>query len=151
MIDPATLRAAQVTALREIPGVVALLGASTANIVEYVEEANGDLFNTIWSLSPPKLLVVYQGSAPSGGTQSMWQHSFSWVIRVSGSPTALFAAIVNGLRTGGSGLPFVSDSINNVYHPMAIPTMRRSVIPVSDTASKDYWEILTSYTSRGIE
>lgn len=151
MIDPATLRAAQVTALREIPGVVALLGGNTANIVDYVEQDNGDLFNTIWGLSPPKLLVVYQGSAPSGGSRSMWQHSFSWVMRVSTSPTALFAAIVNGVRTGGNGLPFVHDSINNAYHPMTIPTMRRSVIPVSDTASKDYWEILTSYTSRGVE
>lgn len=151
MIDPATLRAAQVTALREIPGVVALLGASTANIVEYVEEANGDLFNTIWSLSPPKLLVVYQGTSPSGGQQSLWQHNFSFILRVSGSPTALFAAIVNGYRTGGTGLPFIHDSISNSYHPMGIPTMRRSVIPVSEMASKDYWEILTSYTSRGTE
>jgi len=151
MIDPATLRAAQVTALREIPGVVALLGASTENIVDYIEQENGDLFNAIWSLSPPKLLVVYQGTNPSGGSTNMWQHNFSWIIRVSGSPTALFAAIMNGSRTGGNGLPFVHDSINNVYHPMGIPSMRRSVIPVSDMASKDYWEITTSYTSRGIE
>jgi len=151
MIDPAELRAAQVTALREIPEVVTLLGADADNIVDYVEEENGDLFNTIWGLAPPKLLVVYQGTAPSGGSQSMWLHSFSWVIRVAGSPTALFTAIVNGIRTGGSGLPFIHDSISDVYHPMGIPTMRRSVIPVSDTASKDYWEILTSYTSRGVE
>lgn len=151
MTDPATLRAEQVTALRQIPGLVALLGGLTANIVDYQEELNGDLLNTIVGLEPPKLLVVYQGTKPTGGQRSLWEHDFSWIVRVSGSPTAVLAAIVNGSRTGGTGLPFVSDSINTNYHPMTTPTMRRAYIPVSDRSSMDYWEISTSFTSRGFE
>lgn len=151
MIDPATLRAEQVTALRQIPALVALLGGNTANIVDYEEEENGDLFNTIFALDPPKLLVVYQGTNPSGGSRSMWQHNFSWIIRVSTSPTAVFAAIVNGVRTGGSGLALLYETINPAYQPMSIPVMRRALIPISDRASKDYWEISISFTSKGIE
>lgn len=151
MTDPSTLRAALVTALREIGGLVSLVEFNAENIVDYVEETNGDLFNTIFALDPPKVLVVYSGTQPAGGTRSLWQHSFSLIVRVSVSPTAIFAAIVNGSRTGGSGLPFVHDQISNVYEPMAIPSMRRAVIPVGDTSSRDYWEILTSYTSRGVE
>jgi hypothetical protein len=150
MIDPATLRAAQVTALKEIPSLVTLLGAE-ANIVDYEEEDNGDLFNTVFALDPPKLLVVYQGTNPSGGARSMWQHNFSWIIRVSTSPTAVFAAIVNGVRTGGSGLALLYDSINPNYQPMSLPSMRRAVIPISERASRDYWEITTSFISRGVE
>lgn len=151
MIDPATLRAAQVAALREIPELVALLDGSDGNIVDYEEEDNGDLANTIASLVPPKLLVVYQGTNPTGSARAMWQHNFSWVLRVSGSPSAVLAAILNGRRTAGSGLPFLNDSIDNNYHPMTLPTMRRAYIPVSDRSSMDYWEISTSFTSRGFE
>lgn len=151
MIDPAILRAAQVTALREIAALVTLVGGSTANIVDYEEEENGDLFNTVFALAPPKILVVYQGTTPSGQYPSVWQHNFSWIIRVAGSPTAVFAAIVNGVRTGGSGLALLLDSIHDKYEPMSLPQMRRAVIPISDRASKDYWEITTSYLSRGNE
>jgi len=151
MIDPAILRANQAAALREIPDLVNLLGGDALNIVDYEEEDNGDLFNTIFSLDPPKLLVVYQGTSPSGGFPTLWQHNFSWIVRVSGSPTAVLSAIVDGIRTGGSGLQFLYDSIHDKYQPMSLPQMRRAVIPVSERASKDYWEITTSFISRGGE
>lgn len=151
MIDPAILRAAQVTSMRSISGLVDLLGADPGNIIGYDEEDNGDLLNTIFSLEPPKLLVVYQGTVPAGGARSMWQHNFSWIVRVSVSPTAVFSAILSGTVTGGSGLSFVFDTIHPAYEPMSLPSMRRSIIPVSDRASRDYWEITTSFMSRGIE
>lgn len=150
MIDPAILRAAQVAALRGLPGVVALLGGLPENVIDYEEEENGDLFNTIFALEPPKLLVVYQGTNPTGGARTMWQHNFSWIVRVAGSPTALLAAITTGTTAGGS-IPFVFDSIHPSYQSMTLPSMRRAVIPISDRASKDYWEITTSFISRGIE
>ena len=151
MIDPSILRAAFVEYLRKIDSLVALFNGDTANILEYVEEENGDLLNTIFGLTSPEMIVVYQGTNPTGGGRSMWQHNFSFVFRVPTSPTAILAAIVSGTVTGGSGLPFVFDQIHPAYEPMALPTMRRAVIPVSAQASKDYWEITTSLNSRGIE
>ena len=151
MIDPAILRTAQVEALRGISPLILLLGGDPGNIVEYAEEENGDLFNTVFALDPPKLLVVYQGTNPSSGARTMWQHNFSWIMRVTGSPTAILAAITSESVTGGSGLPFVFDTIHPNYQPMSLPSMRRTVIPISERASKDYWEITTSFISKGIE
>jgi hypothetical protein len=151
MIDPSLLRASLVENLQKIDPLIALFDGDTTNILEYVEEENGDLLNTIFGLNSPKMIVVYQGTNPVGGQRSMWQHNFSFVFRVPTSPTAVLAAIVSGTVTGGSGLPFVFDTIHPAYEPMTLPTMRRAVIPVSDRASKDYWEITTSLNSRGIE
>jgi hypothetical protein len=150
MIDPADLRSGLVAALRDIPAVVTLVG-SAQNIREYEEEENGDLLNTIFGLPVPTILVVYQGSNAAGGPRSLWQHQVSLIVRTATSPTALFAAIVNGVRTTGGGLPLVHDTIHASYSPMAIPAMRRAFIPVSERSSKDYWEITTSFISRGIE
>ena len=151
MTDPAILRASIVAALRQISQLIVLLDGDAANVVEYEEEENGDLLATVFSLDPPKLLVVYQGTNPTTSQRTMWQHNFSMILRVSSSPTAILAAIVSGTVAGGSGLPFVFDQIHPAYEPMALPTMRRAVIPVSAQASKDYWEITTSLNSRGIE
>lgn len=152
MTDPATLRASFVAMLRDIPALVALHENDADNIVDYVEEENGDLFNTIWGLRSPKLLVVHQGTRPSGGQTTMWAQDFSLMVRQVGSPSAVLVAILDGIpATLGNGLKLILQRVHADYQPMSLPSMRRAVIPVSDQSSKDYWEITTTFISRGFE
>lgn len=146
MTSPDTIRAAFVTKLRAISSLVALLGNSTSNIVEYVEETGGDSFGQIQKLlmNPPKLLVMHQGTIPRG-VRELWQHQFSLVIRVSTSPAAVFKQVVDGVPTGGSGRPMLYEPVVAGVHSMEVPSLSRRVIPISDQSSFDYWEITTSF------
>jgi hypothetical protein len=151
MKDPGELRSDLVDTLRDIPALVASLDNDAENIVEYVEEENGDLFNTIFQLVAPKILVVYQGSRPSGGAIPMWAHDYGLILRTTGSPTALFAAIINGVPASGGGLTFMQYQIDPAYESTSIPTLRRAVVPVGENSSRDYWELSLTYQSRGFE
>jgi hypothetical protein len=147
--SPDILRSNLVAKLRDIPSLVALLGGNAANIVEFIEETEGDSFGTITKLKPPKLLVMYTGTLPRTQME-YWQHNFSLITRVSGSPSAVFQQIVDGIPAGGSGLRMLYEPIHFAVHPMEIPSMQRRVIPVSEQSSFDYWEILTSFVENRV-
>lgn len=152
MIDPATLRTALVNALKDIPALVSALGNSAANIEEYVEQNEGDLFSKIASLKAPRLLVLYNGTGFAGGTRELWRHTFSLIVAATGSPTAVFALVVNGVpASGGNTRVMLEYPIHAQYHQMEVPQLSRRVIPVSESSSFDYWEITTAYVSRGYE
>jgi hypothetical protein len=147
--NPDILRANLVTKLRDIPSLVALLGGDPANIVEFIEQAEGDSFGTIAKLSPPKLLVMYTGSVPR--TQMEYrQHNFSLIPRVSGSPVAIYEQIEDGIPVSGTGLKMLYEPIHFAVHPMEVTSMQRRVIPVSEQSSFDYWEILTSFVENRV-
>lgn len=151
MIDPATLRTAFVNALKDIPALVAALGASASNIEEYVDQNEGDLFSKIASLKAPRLLVIYSGTNQAGG-QSLWRHAFSLIVCASGSPTAIYALVINGVpASGGNTRTMLEYPIHAKYHQMEVPQLSRRVIPVSETSSFDYWEITTAFVSTGYE
>lgn len=139
MINPAQLRVNLTTALRAVPAVVALLGGDERNIVEYDE--SGDLYATIAKLRPPKILVVFAGTSPAGRRESHWRHSFSLVLRPSSDPAGLFTNIVNGM---------LNTEIHEDYHFMEIPSLQRRNIPIGETTFLDYWQIDTSFISKGV-
>lgn len=148
MTSPDTLRSALVTKLKAIAALVTLLGGDADNIVEYVEENEGDSFGAIARLAPPCLLVMYTGTTPATGRE-LWRHNFSIIVRVSGSPAAIYKQIVDGVPTGGSGVRMLMEPLAAGVHPMEIPALQRRVIPVSDQSSFDYWEILIAFTEIG--
>lgn len=152
MQDPSVIRARLVAVLQGISGLVSLFNSS-ADFVEYTDEENGDFYSTINSLSE-KLLVAYEGTSP-GRYPALWQHKFLIVIRPKQgvSPSAVFSAIVNGVSTvsGSDGLPLVYSTIDPKYHPMALPELSRRSVPISDTASFDFWVLTTTFVSKGIE
>lgn len=151
MLDPTILRADFVAALRLNPTLMALLEQNPDNVVEYIDEDNGDLFSTIRSLTPPKILVIDDGAQPQG-FPSTRRRSFRIVIRPrrGTSPQSFEAAIANGIPTGSS-LAMEFMTINDKYSSMRDTSSRRNSIPISENSSLDYWEILTAFTSKGTE
>lgn len=143
MTSADTIRAALVTKLRAISALVALVGNSTANIVEYVEEDEGGSFGIISRLDPPKLIVMWEGTEGQE-VRLNWKHAFSIIVRVSGSPAAVFKQFCEGIPTGSS-LPMLNEVIVTGVRPMSMPKFKRRVIPVSEHSSFDYWEIQTSF------
>jgi hypothetical protein len=139
-----TIRAAFVAKLRDIDSLVALLGNDAANIVEFVEEMEGDSFGRIYNLRPPKLLVMFQGIVPRGSPRELWQHNFTVTVRAS-SPDAIFKEFVDGIPSTGTGKMLYEVVVAGV-HSMELPTLQRRIIPVSETSSFDYWEITTAFS-----
>lgn len=144
MTSPDAIRSAFVGKLRAIAALVALLGADDDNVVEYVEEDEGDSFAAIATLRPDQVLVIYQGTLPMTERQ-LWRHSFSIILRPRGSPAAVFKQIVDGVPTGGGGLSMLYETVVAGVLPMEVPTMSRRVIPVGENSSFDYWEITTAF------
>jgi hypothetical protein len=140
-----TIRAAFVQKLQAIDSLVSLLGNDPNNIVEFIEETEGDSFGRIYNLRPPKLLVIFQGIVLRGGPRELWQHNFMVVIRPNGSPSAIFKEFVDGIPSTGSQKMLYEIVVPGV-HSMEVPTLQRRVIPVSETSSFDYWEIMTGFS-----
>jgi len=151
MLNPSTLRAALVAALKDIPEVVNLVGTD-ANILEYVEEDEGDLYSRIRDLEPAQILVFVQDIGITG-YPGLWNVRMGIVPRVESDPFAAFAAIVNGIPNSGSTLPLLYRQIHASYEPMQLgpDAFTRKSIAVNESSDFDFWQMNPYFRSRGTE
>ena len=57
--------------------------------------------------------------------------------------------IVNGIPSGGDGLPMYLTEITAGLHRMDTPTIRRQFLPVNEFTVIDYFEISISFAEKG--
>ena len=144
MINSGTIRAAFVAHLRLIPSLVAIVG-DASKIIEFTDTHGSDSFRSTVQMTNNTIMVLYQGTDPTGDSREIWIHRFAVVFKPGLSPTDVFDAFVNGIPTGSGGLPMLYTPIMAALHPMEIPSMGRRVIPVSEDHSFNYWEITTAF------
>jgi hypothetical protein len=150
MLNPSALRAALVAALKDIPAVVSLVGNS-ANILEHIEEAEGDLYSAIRDLEPGRILVFIQEVGITG-YPGLWSVKIGIVPRVESDPFAAFSTIVNGVPSAG-GLALHFRDINPAYHPMQLgpDAFTRKSIAVNESSDFDFWQMNLYFNSKGTE
>lgn len=146
--DAAALRLALVAQMRGIPELVALLNNDAANIQEYEEKDNGDLYSVIRKLRAPKMLVYFAGIS-ANRFPARFDINIGIAVRVD-NPTSIYAAFLGGTSTssGTDGQPMVNSTVHPSYDPMAIPRLERRQIPLNDTTFFDYWELATAFSDK---
>lgn len=146
--DAAALRHALVVQLRGIPALVTLLKNDASNIVEYVEKDRGDLFSSIKDLRAPKLLVYFEGIAPTR-FPSRFAVSLGLAIRAD-EPTGIYATMLAGISqaSGTDGQPLLVSTVHPDFDPMEIPRLERRMIPLDQNTVFDYWEMRTSFADK---
>lgn len=141
MIAPSLLRSSIATVLRASNPVMANLDYNPLNVVDFQEK--GDLFSTVSKMKPKQLMVVYTGTVPAGRREAYWAHSFSLILRPeNGEPSSLFVALVDAL---------IDVEVHPLYHSTDLPSCQRRSIPVGDSTSFDYFEVTTTFTSKGVQ
>jgi hypothetical protein len=151
LISGSTLRANLVAAMRTIGPLVNLVNGDVDNIIEYKPESMGnDLFATIAKLNPPRVLVIFSGMT-NAARQELFKQNFRLVLRLRGDPNEFLSQFVDGVPSGSGGLKLLYHEIHTLYHSMNTPSMDLRSIPLSAESSFDYWEITTSFTSKGVD
>jgi len=146
--DPSALRAALVAQMKGIEELVTLVRENDANILEYVENENGDLFSRIQSLAPPKILVYLDGIEPQRFPAKL-AIAIGIAIRAD-DPTGIYSAMLQGISTadGADGQPLLCSTIHPNFDPMSIPSMGRRQIAVGQATIFEYWEMRLTFTDR---
>jgi len=150
VIDPALISAAIVSKLQAISTVVSEVEVAS-NISAYEDDFPGSvsLFSAIAELSNPRILVVWNGSGPGQlARMEVWKHRFSLILKSRNKYTTLWAAIANGIPTGGDGLNFRKTTIHANCLPMDTPTCDRRTLLLTEQTTIDYFEVQFGLTER---
>ena len=165
MINPKTLLAEWVDALRGLPKLVEALGGNANHIQFYSENAivfgkptQNNIRLAILSMPPGSILVAWQGTAPGRlGNMLVFVHEFSLYLRTPEEAEVgyedLFNWIVNDIPPA-STIPMLHTQIDPNCEPMDfyLPSARRNTIVISaDGATFEYFEcpvrLIESYNS----
>ena len=165
MINPKTLLAEWVDALRALPKLVEALGGNPNHIQFYSENTvvfgkptQNNIRLAILTMPPGSILVAWQGSGPGRlGNMLVFVHEFSLYLRAPEEAEVgyedLFNWIVNDLPAS-STIPMLHTQIDPNCEPMDfyLPSARRNTIVISaDGATFEYFEcparLIESYNS----
>lgn len=142
VVDPYDVLGRLVDTLRMIPELLPFVSNDPDNIFLYDDE--GDLTAAIADLKRNKLMVYWAGIDPQTFPSTV-KIRFAIVFRVR-QPALAYQAMLGGtsLLSGSDGLQLVYSTIHPKFHPMALPTLERSQIILSNNGGTfDFW-LLTS-------
>jgi hypothetical protein len=147
--EPTLIRARFVEVLREIPALVSLLRGDPRNIVEYVDEEQGDLARALDGLKSPKVLVYISEVSPEG-FNGILMTRISLGVRGQ-NPFPILHAIVTGISeaSGTNGLPMLTLIILPRLSPMKFLGASRQMIYVQEFRAFDYFEIRVGFSDKG--
>jgi len=155
MLQPSTITAAIVTALRGIPALVVAMGGDATRITAYDDAipGNTNLREAILAMKSPSVLVVWQGTMPGRrGIAEVWAHEFMLVLR-AGDIAAGYAALVKTILSGtvtASGLRFLYHQVHASCYPMDFRGAERETLVLDMNGSTlDYWTVRFSITEIG--
>jgi len=155
MIDPAILVNAVVTALRDIPSLLAEVRGDAERITAYRDKPpdNVSLDEAIYRMPAPSVMVAWQESGPGNFAEwEAWKHQVSIFVRAddapdlnvaSGSFYRIFQAIWKGPRNAGETLR--NTTVHADLYPMDVPTFRR----IRDIEGVDFFEVAVTFTEIG--
>jgi hypothetical protein len=155
MIDPAVLVDAVVSALRNIPDLLAEVAGDPERIYGYKDRPpdNVSLDEAIYRMPARSVMVAWQEMAPGNfGQSEVWKHQISIFIRAddskdlnasSSSFYRIFRAIWKGQNSAGQTL--ADYPVHNSFYPMDVPTIRRT----PDVEGVDFFEVTTTFTEIG--
>ena len=152
MTDLAILAAAIVAKLQAIPGVVTELSGDAGRVFAYEDEypTSLNLQRAIYEMPDPAVMVVWNGTGPTGQRYEVWAHRFSLMLKAANKFTALCAAISNGIPAGGDGLNFRRTTIDTSCDPIGSMNFDRRFLLVTEQSTLDYFEATFTLMERGI-
>jgi hypothetical protein len=153
MINPKTILAEWVTALRSLPNLVSALGGNGGNIQFYTENAvvfgqptQNNIRLAILSMPPGSVMISWEGSGPGRlGNALVFVHDFMLYLHAPETANVgyedLFTWIVNDVPQNGN-LTMLHTPIDPSCEPMDfyLPSMRRQTVVISaDGATFEYF------------
>lgn len=152
MRNSGDLITAIVTKLKAITGVITEMGGDNSRIFAYEDEfpTSLNLQKAIYEMPDPAIMVIWNGTGPTGARYEVWAHRFSLALKAANKFSALCAAISNGVPTGGDGLNFRRTTIHSDCDPIGAMNFDRRFLVVTETSTLDYFEASFSLMERGI-
>jgi len=150
MIDPDTLLGYLVTAMKANATLVALTGASTANITSYSANypTKVELYTAVRDINPPGVLVAWTGT-DIGARSNGISHLFSAFLAPRGKVAPMFVALREGL-IGSSGVKFKRYELNTAVHYVDVLGCFSRQLIVGE-AIFEYYEVPMRITERGVD
>jgi hypothetical protein len=153
MIDPYELVDDLVATLRDIPDLVAAMGADASRIFAYRDTypKKVSLVHAIHTMPAPGCMAVWQGSAPgSFGGMDVWKHQVTLFLRVgeNADPSAyyaIFRLITKGAPVTTVDVQMINLTVHASCYPMDLPQIQRQ----TDAEGLDYFEVPLSFTEIG--
>jgi hypothetical protein len=155
MINPAVLVDAVVSALRNIPDLVAEVGGDPERINGYKDmPPDGiSLDRAIYRMPARSVMVAWQEMAPGNfGQAEVWKHHVSIYVRADDSNdlnanTISFYRILRAIWKGqnSAGQALADYAVHDSFYPMDVPTIRRT----PDVEGVDFFEVTASFTEIG--
>jgi hypothetical protein len=159
MINPDAISTALVALLADTPAVAAVAPGGVAAYQD-VFPGEGNIRQAVYQMPVGSILVAYMGLSPRKlpGGWLQFSHSFSLYLRAKegGSYGAMVAAVVNGvpatLGEGSPPLPLLRTHVVAGCDPMDLdlPSARRQVLLLSETATLDYFEMSLTFVENGV-
>jgi hypothetical protein len=159
--NPADLSTRMVAMLKSIPGLVTALGSADYITAHYDSYPEISLSEAIYTMAPPSILVVWDGSGPAPmGTREVWSHSFRMILRAKAETPdgtqpdgyyQIWTSIVNGVPSIGDGQSLRLTEFDTGVYPINQFSIRRAqmlVDPATATAL-EYFEVTFNLTERG--
>ena len=113
MIEPSQLVDRIVVLLQSIQDLAAAVGGPQNIRAHYDAYPVQSLGDAVYEMTPPGILVVWDGTSPAGmGTREVWQHQFRLILRAKTESVAgwapngyyrLWKLIVDGVPEAGDG------------------------------------------------
>jgi hypothetical protein len=162
MLNPNDILAAFVAKLREIPELVLELDGDPANIVAWYDRgcggsSIGNLRTAIIQMPKPGILVVWEGSGPSGNRGQLWGHRFRVFLRAApeyagDSPrgyATLFYWLVNGIPQG-EAQRLIDIRVHPSCDQMNVPNAQRSQLVIDEAGNTlDFFEVPITFNEIG--
>lgn len=150
-----------VNLLRSIPGLVTALGSASYITAHYDSYPEITLDQAIYTMKPPGILVVWDGSGPAPmGGREVWSHAMRMILRAKvETPTGsqpsgyyqLWSEIANGVPSIGDGQTLRLTEFTTGVYPIQQFSIRRAqmlVDPATATAI-EYFEVTFNLNERG--
>jgi hypothetical protein len=149
VFNPSLLRSSFVDHIRGIDTFVDQLGGNSDNVIEYIDENNGDLVRTLDSLKAPKVLVYLEGISAET-FPGLIRAGISIAVR-AGDPFTILEKLLNGTSTasGSDSQQLLSSVIVPRVSPARFLGMERRFVYIADHRVFDYWEIRLQFTDKG--
>ena len=161
MKNPGDLVDRMVALLRSIPTLVSALGSSSYITAHYDSYPESTLSDAIYTMKPPGILVVWDGSGPAPfGTREVWTHQMRLILRAKvETPDGtqpdgyykLWASIVDGVPSIGDGQTLRLTEFTTGVYPIQQFTIRRAqmLIDPATATALEYFEVSFQLTERG--
>lgn len=161
MKNPGDLADRMVALLKSIPGLVTALGSADYITAHYDSYPEISLAEAIYTMKPPGILVVWDGSGPAPfGTREVWSHSFRLILRAKvETPDGtkpdgfyqLWSQIVDGVPSIGDGQTLRLTEFSTGVYPIQQFSIRRAqmLIDPATATALEYFEVTFTLTERG--